>query len=185
MGEEQSSGKNFFSTIPGIITAVAGLITAVGGLILILNKDKAGNDTAGTEQFVASDDTIEMGGEQWASSVSYTPNRIKHTAKGITYEIEGATAETSEDETKFQVNLRCINSLEEDYEFYSTYLEAKVDEKIYKVEPYRPSGGYQSIPSNGSMPLEFTIKLPAGTKTFSLDFWDDATWINSAEFTLE
>ena len=57
-----------------------------------------------------------------------------------------------------------------DYDFYANYLAAKVDEDNYKVTPYTPSGDYQAISANSFKALGFTIKLPAATQTFSLEF---------------
>lgn len=186
MADEQSTGKAFFSTLPGIITAIAGLITAVGGLIIILNKSgNAGAETKGAHQFITpKDSTNESDNSNTTSTFfNYEPKRITH--ENITYEIDAADAEASDDEMALHVKLRCFNSSDAAYEFHSTYLEAKVGEKKYTVWPYEPSGESQTIPPKGSMPLEFTFSLPAYTKTFSLDFWDGQSWIGSAEFTEE
>ena len=194
MAEEQSTGKNFFSTLPGIITAVAGLITAVGGFILILNKTGCiGMKTENTDQYAAPVDAVnEKDGANTGTDSSsskkkvvYTPVEIKHLTRYLVYKIEDANIQVLPGGEKLlNLKLKCTNNSNYEYHFYANYIRAKIGEDSYPVDPYSPSGDYQSIPANGFKVLEYNIKLPATVQRFPLLFYEETKEIGSSEFTL-
>ena len=189
MAEEQSTGKNFFTTLPGIVTAIAGLITAVGGFLLVLKQ--TGCFTSGkenSEQHISANETVENKEAKDSSGkvsyITYVPITIKHTTRYLVYKIEKANVETLPDkEIILSLKIKCVNESDYEYHFYSKFIRVKIGEDSYASDPYSKSGGYQSVPANSFKELEYNFKLP-GTKSFRLVFYDENTEIGSSAFTL-
>lgn len=199
MAEEQSSGKSFFHTLPGIITAIAGLITAVGGFLLILNKTGCiGSKAEKTEQHVNIDDTgkskdneadekpLKKSSPTSNGNVSYAPDSIKHTTRQLVYKISEVNAEIlPNDEVVLNVKLKCINNSDYEYHFYANYLGAKVGDDNYGPDIYSPSGNYQSIPPRSFKNIEYNFRLPRFTKNFNFDIYDVDKLIGTSAFVVE
>lgn len=193
MAEEQSTGKSFFHTLPGIITAIAGLITAVGGFILILNK--AGCISAKTndpeQHIVAEDTTANNEDDAVQDSLAegdfyYTPDTVKHITRYLVYTIEEASTETLPNGViVLNVKLKCVNNSDYEYPFYSTYLGVRINGDRYSPDPYSPSGNYNAVPARHLKELEYNFKLPKNIKNFELVFYDLEEEIGSSTFTLK
>lgn len=192
MAEEQSKGKGFFSTLPGIITSVAGLITAIGSLALILKNNDATSEAAVAGQYITAESESGEADQPAAqvdsvreAAVSFEPNTVEYNEKDIVYNIQNVSAEILGDDVQLILKLECTNNAGNEYYLYASHLEAKARGDNYKVEPHKPSGDYQSIPANDSKVLEYRLTLPATTKTFSFHFWDAEHFIDSADVTIE
>lgn len=200
MAEEQSTGKSFFHTLPGIITAIAGLITAVGGFILILNKTGClSSKTEKTEQNVVVDKAKDSNNNNSTSerrqetntvvsdgNVSYSPSTIKHITRNLVYKIGEASAQTlPAGEIILNVKIKCTNNSDYEYHFYANYLGAKIGDDNYGPDIYSPSGNYQSVPPRSFINLEYNFKLPRFTNKFTLDVYDLDDLIGSSAFTLK
>jgi hypothetical protein len=192
MSEQPSKEKGFFSTLPGIITSVAGLITAIGSLALILKNNDATSEAAVAGQYITAESESGEADQPAAqvdsvreAAVNFEPNTVEYKNKEIVYQIQEASAEILGDDVQLILKLECKNNSGYVYDLYANYLEAKVGGENFKVEPYRPSGDYQSIPANDSKVLEYRLTLPATTKTFSFHFWDGDDFIDSADVTIK
>lgn len=199
MAEEQSTGKNFFTTLPGILTAVAGLITAIGGFLLVLNKTgcMSANKVATVEQ-ISSKTTAEQNDENNPAEekqgkdsagkgnfVTYNPTSISNPTKSLTYKIEEPAIETLPDkEVLLKLKVKCVNEWDYDYNFYSKYIRVMIGEDKYAPEPGLGSPDYNGVPPKSFKLLEYSYKLPAGTKKFSVVFYDGGNEIGSSTFTL-
>lgn len=193
MPENQSTGKTFFHTLPGIITAIAGLITAVGGFILILNKTGCvSSKQEKTEQHINGNDILKPDNEDKvventlnSGKISYSPTIIKHLTRYLVYNISDASAETLPNgEIVLNVKIKCTNNSDYEYHFYSTYIGARIRGDNYGPEPYSPSGNYVAVPARSFRDLEYNFKLPRGTKNFDFVFYDVENEIGLSAFRL-
>ena len=191
----QSPGKNFFSTLPGIITASAGLITAIGGFLLVLNKTGCTNSKNSIQNKTEQNDTVTANNKNDNSkeaalnksgNIFYSPTEIKHITRHLLYKIKEANIETLPGkEIVLSLKIKCVNDSKYEYNFYSNYIRVKIGEDKYSSDPYSASGGYQSVDANSFKDLEYNFKLPAGTKKFNLVFYDESNEIGSSSFTLK
>lgn len=191
----QSTGKNFFSTLPGIITGLAALITAVGGFILILSKTGCLNTNNLSKKDIEQNDTLVNQNKEtkdtivnnnWQSKVSYSPAEIKHATRYITYKIKEANSETLPDRgIVLHLKIKCVNDSKYEYNFYSSYIRVMMGEDKYASDPYSPSGNYQAVDANSFKDLEYNFKLPAGAQKFNLVFYDEKDEIGSFSFTIK
>ena len=191
----QSPGKNFFSTLPGIITALAGLITAIGGFLLVLNKSGCMNSKNISQNKTEQNDTITVNNKNENSqdsdlnttgNIFYSPTEIKHITRQLVYKIKGVNIETLPGkEIVVSLKVKCINDSKYEYNFYSNYLRIMIGEDKYSSDPYSASGGYQSVDADSFKELEYNFKLPAGTKKFNLVFYDENTEIGLSYFTIK
>lgn len=195
MSDQQSTGKNYFATLPGLITAVAGLITAVGGLIIILNKAGCMSSKPNeAEQHIVEGDSTEVSDDEEAvqnsssqdGSFYYTPDSIHHSTRYLIYIIEEATTETRPNGVIIlNVKLKCINNSDYEYHFYAAYLGVRVNEETNGPEPISPSGNYVSVHPRSTKALEYNFTLPAFTRKFDLVFYDVDEEIGLSSFTLQ
>lgn len=191
----QSSGKNFFSTLPGIITALAGLITAIGGFLLVLNKSGCMNSKNISQNKTEQNDTVTANNENENSkdsalnktgNIFYSPTEIKNITRHLLYKIKEANIETLPGkEIVLSLKIKCVNDSKYEYNFYSNYIRVTIGEDKYSSDPYSSSGGYQSVDANSFKDLEYNFKLPAGTKKFNLVFYDENTEIGLSYFTIK
>lgn len=184
---KSKSFLTFFTTLPGIITALTGLITAIGGLVFVLNKsgcahskESAKIDTT-AKHAVAIDTLFES-----TANISFSPQQIKHTTRNLTYKIVEANTETLPDQqVVLTLKIKCVNDSKYDYNFYSRYISVKIGEDSYPPSPYSQSEAYQAIDAKGFKDLEYNYKLPAGTKNFTLVFYDEENQIGVSSFTIK
>jgi hypothetical protein len=193
MTDEQtpkSTGKGllaFLNTLPGIIAAVATLITAIGGFVIVLNKTGCMNSTSAHQENVVTTDSVSTDSSSVNDrKISYSPAEVKHIARDLTYKIKEAGVEKLPDnKIVLLLKIKCINDSKYEYNFYAKYIRVKVGEDSYPPEPYSKSNGYEAVPAKGFIDLEYNYKLPAGTKTFSLVFYDEDDEIGSSSFVLK
>ena len=195
----ESSAKHFFSTLPGIITAIAGLITAIGGFLLILNKTgcMTPKNTAETaiEKQVEEDDqakeTDETNSEKTETNsglngVSYSPSQINLLIKNVVFKITSAKVQQLPNKEIFlTVKIKCDNNSKYEYHFYANILRIKINDEKYASEPSSPSGGYESVPANSFKNLEYNYRLPGATKNFNLTVYDEKEEMGSSAFTVK
>ena len=191
----QSPGKNFFSTLPGVITALAGLITAIGGFLLVLNKTGCTNSKNIIQNKTEQNDTITENNKNENSkdsalnkygNIFYSPTEIKHITRHLVYKIKEANIETLPGkEIVLTLKIKCVNDSKYEYNFYSNYIRVVIGEDKYSSDPYSASGGYQAVDAVSFKDLEYNYKLPAGTKKFNLVFYDESTEIGSSSFAIK
>jgi hypothetical protein len=190
----KSTGKRFLAflnTLPGIIAAVATLITAIGGLIIVLNKTGCMNSTSDHQRNElavdsAADSVLPDSPSLNDRKVSYSLAEVKHITRNLAYKIKEADVEKLPDnKIVLLLKIKCVNDSEYEYNFYAKYIRVKIGEDSYPPEPYSKSNGYEAVPAKGFMDLEYNYKLPAGTKNFSLVFYDENDEIGSSSFVLK
>lgn len=186
----KSTGKNFltfFTTLPGIITAVATLITAIGGFLIVLNKTGCMNASSNQQNNVAAADSVSTDSSSLnTANLSYSPAEVKHITRYLTYKIKEAKVEKLPDnQIVLMLKIKCVNDSKYDYNFYAKYIRVKIGEDSYPPDPYSKSNGYEAVLANGFMDLDYNYKLPAGTKNFSLVFYDENDEIGSSSFILK
>lgn len=79
---EDNNGKNWWTTLPGIITSTATLVTAIGGLIAILNSNGYFNKTEDKKQ-PDSADVKETGTVSKPETAVITPVAVNHAEPSV------------------------------------------------------------------------------------------------------
>lgn len=118
-----SDKKNFWQTVPGIITGIAGTLTAITGLILALNqigffqKNGGGNKLAASQSSLSmvngSEKNVEDNGIQKinaeVSEVKFPPDLGSVFNNEIVYKVLNLSIDQKDDSTKsLKLKVRCI-----------------------------------------------------------------------------
>lgn len=191
----KSSPKNFFQTLPGIITGIAAIITALGGFILALNQtgcfgtrniekvaasqvstsklDRSSStpdNLSGVTDKPATDNTMANGSPN--SEVTWSKDPINFLSQQVILSLKDVTIQSlPNNEVFLQLTIKCINESNSIFNWGPTGLRVKAGEDKYSPDDSSPSSMASVYPHSFKL-FTFNYKLSTTVKDYTILFYD-------------